>query len=226
MQWRPVFVRPRGDRAQLIGRHGADRVDRRADAGMCRRGQPVHALGPVGRGSVGEPHLRALQVDTETACQITRVEQGDPDPGIGGRGDERLAQGVGFRVRCPVRGVVHVVELADTCDAGQGHLGIRRPGQCVVRVRVQPARHGVHVLTPRPEGSAAAVGTAAQRAVERVTVRVCQTGDCDTGQVDRVGRAVLAGRHRGDPLAVDLDQHAIADLVAAEPRVVGEVSRH
>jgi hypothetical protein len=51
-----------------------------------------------------------------------------------------------------------VVELAHRGDAGERHLGIGRPGEPQVAVRVECCRDAIHLLAPGPECPAVGVG--------------------------------------------------------------------
>jgi len=64
------------------------------------------------------------------------------------------------------------VELAHQRDAGERHLGEGRPSKLEVLLRLDPGRGRVHLLAPGPERALAAVGAAAQHALEGVRVGV------------------------------------------------------
>ena len=89
-------------------------------------------------------------------------------------------------------------------------ISVRRSGQRVVGVRVEPLGHRVHLLAPGPEGAALALGAAAQRSVEGVAVAVGEPGDVKPRHRDRAA----AGRVRVTamkPAVLDLDQHVVVD---------------
>ena len=67
---------------------------------------------------------------------------------------------------------MHIVDLTDAGISGEQHLAehCAREGQVVVRR--QPGSHVVHLLTPLPEITCSPVGASAQRAMERVAVRI------------------------------------------------------
>ena len=134
---------------------------------------------------VGEAALRVVEIDADPALEVAGVEQGDPDPGVGGRRHQRRPHGVGIGVGDTARPVVEVVELAHRADPGQRHLGEGGPGELVVRVGIERRRDLVHLLPPRPEGTGPAVGAAAQRPVESMAVGVGQAGHGQAGQPDR-----------------------------------------
>ena len=135
----PIGNRPGdlGDARPIDGAHG---VDGRTDADAVRVAQLIGARRPRGGVAVGEPSLCGVELDAGTAAQVARVEQGDAQTGLRGGGDQRLAHRVRRGVRHAARPVVQVVELADGADAGERHLGVRRPGEPEVRVRIEPAR--------------------------------------------------------------------------------------
>ena len=60
---------------------------------------------------------------------------------------------------------------------GGHHLAVRRPRQLEVGVRVEPPGDDVHLVAPRPERAAPALGAPAQGAVEGVAVAVGQARD-------------------------------------------------
>ena len=76
---------------------------------------------------------------------------------------------------------MQVMELADAGHTREGHLRVDGAGQGQVAVRVEPGRDLVHPLPPGPERAEAHLGGAAQRAVERVRVRVGQAGQGQAG---------------------------------------------
>ncbi len=154
----------------------------------------------------------------QAALEIAGVEQREPDPGLPGRLHQRVTHRVRIVVRRAVGAVVQVVELADTRHAGQGHLGVRRPGQRQIGVRIQLRRNGVHALAPGPEGPAVGVGAPAQGAVERVRVGV---GEARQHQPGEPGVAVLGagpGLDRGDPAVVTDDHPHRGDRRRCRPR--------
>ena len=89
--------------------------------------------------------------------------------------------------------MVEVVELADRGDPGERHLAEGGAGEAEVALRVEPRGDLVHLLAPGPEAAAAALGVAAQGAVEGVRVGVGEPGQ---GEPVEAGRA---GRRRCDP---------------------------
>src|SRR4029077_16537545 len=86
----------------------------------------------------------------------------------------------------------------------------------------------VHAIAPCPERSTFAMRASAQGAVKGVAVGVGHARDRETGQSPGIGGRGGAGRHRCDPIAVDLDRDAIADLAieVPEPGELTPVRRH
>ena len=185
-------------------------MDRRADPLGVPRPERGHPFGPRLCVAVGKPALhpgrRGVAVALEPAVQVRRVEQGDPDARIAGGGEQRRPHLVRIRVRRAVGLVVEVVELADTGDPGQRHLGERRAGEPVVAVRLEAASRGVHLLPPRPERASAGLRSSAKGAMERVAVHVGEAGDRETGQPDRVGGGLGSGGDRPEPSGRHLDR--------------------
>ena len=62
--------------------------------------------------------------------------------------------------------MVQVVELSHRGVSGLEHLGKDCPREDAVGLGIEDRRGGVHLIPPRPEGVAAAMGTTAQHAVE------------------------------------------------------------
>jgi hypothetical protein len=170
-------------------------------------GHAVRAGGPVGprvHVAVAEAQLRACQGGVEAAREVAGVQHGEADARVGRGGAQGRAHGVGIAVRHSAGGVVDVVELGDGRHPGQRHLGVRGGGQGPVGVGVKALRDGVHRLAPRPERAAAVVGASAQRAVERVAVRVGKPGQHHAGQPPGVaGRG--ARPHGAEPAVGDLE---------------------
>ena len=168
------------DGAELVVGDGADGVDR--GAGVVRslaRSAQASAVPSLNR------PLDALGWLAEAAAEVRRVEQPDPEAGLLGRLDQRVAHGVRVVVRRPVRLVVQVVELPHARDPARHHLLVRRRRERQVGVRVEPLRHGVHPLPPRPERPPLLLRPPPQRPVERVAVAVRQARDGEAG--DPVG---------------------------------------
>lgn len=130
-----------GDLAEVLTGHGPDRVDRRAVTSRRRGGQAADSLPPGLEGPVGETGLglveRLVPGGGQPAREIDRVEQGDPDAGLLGRGEQRVTHGVGLRVRHTAGAVVEVVELPDDRVPREDHLGEDRPGERLVGDRVE-----------------------------------------------------------------------------------------
>ena len=104
--------------------------------------------------------------------------------------DHRRAHRVGIGVRRAARPVVDVVELADQRDAGQRHLGERRARQRQVVCRGPGPRPSAYICSRQVQNEpVAGLGAAAQRALERVRVRVGQARQREAGpQLGAVGR--------------------------------------
>ena len=117
---------------------------------------------------------------------------------------------------------MQVVELADARDPGAAPSPRRSRGELEVRVRLERAGQRVHVLAPGPERPAAALRAPAQRAVERVRVRVGEPGQRDAAQVRRVRAGARRAGRRDDPPAPTSMTHVAGEPAAArhgaEPR--------
>ncbi len=198
----------------------------RGDAGAHQlrgRRERGGAGGPRVHGAVAETQLMLAQLDTETACEIAGVEQGQPDARVRGGGRERGAHGGGIGVGHAARRVVQIVELADAGVAGQHHLRVDGAGQPIVRVRIQPRRNGVHALAPRPERALIVLGAAAQRTMEGVRVRV---GESRHGQPAQQLTGGLGARdHRVDRRPAHVDRHAGRQTIR-QPRIFGPIHGH
>ena len=152
--------RQRGDRGEVLARDGTDGVDRGADDGAVISAQLRGSDTPGVRIGVEEAQLRRMGGRvTEPGPQVRGVEQGDPDPGLLGRLDQRERHRVGLVVRRAAGLVPQVVELAHRGDPGAAHLPVRRDRELEVRVRVEPLGRGVHLLPPGPERAAALAGS-------------------------------------------------------------------
>ena len=104
-------------------------MDRRPDPYVRRAViECVDSLRPSVGVAVAEPQLGPVQRLVESACDVTGVEQSEPDAGLRGGVDQRGTHEVGIVVGSATGLVVHVVELTDGSDAGQCHLCIRRSG--------------------------------------------------------------------------------------------------
>ena len=104
-----------------------------------------------------------------------------------------------------------VVELADTGDASQRHLGERRSREPVIVVGLEPFGGPVHLVTPRPERAATGLGPSAQGAMERVAVRVGEAGQRQAGETDRVLRrfgAAITVTNRPSTTSIATDESA------------------
>ena len=145
-------------------------------------------LGPGVRVAVAETQLGAVERGAEAACEVAGVQQGEPMRRRPRRPAARPPWRAG-RSTAAAGAVVDVVELADRGDPGQRHLRVHGAGQGPVGVRVEPGGDGVHRLAPGPERAAAAVRAPAQRAVERVAVRV--------GEARAAPRRAAVGRPPG-----------------------------
>ena len=164
----------------------------------------------------------------EPAREVAGVEQRDPDPGLRGRRDQRVRHRVRVGVRRPVGLVVQVVELPHAGDPGRDHLAVGRPGQREVGVRVEPLRHGVHLLAPGPERPPLALGPPPQRPVERVAVGVGEPGEGEAGEAVGGGFSASSTGHdfrpAGEPAALDLHQHVVVHG-AVDPGPLEQVRR-
>ena len=151
--------RPPGHHRHLLGRHRAHRVHRCTDhhvlGGLVRCGECVHPCRPAVGVTVAEALLHAFERTPDTAGEVARVEQRDPQPGLPGSVDECVRHRVRVGVRHASGAVVEVVELTDRGDAGQRQLRVRRPRQPVVGVGVEPVGDCVHLLAPGPEAAGA-----------------------------------------------------------------------
>ena len=170
--------------------------------GRVRAGPPRHPVQPGADRAVAEPLLdrvrRRVAVPGQTAGEVAGVEQGDPDPGLARGREQRVAHGVRVGVGTAGRRVVQVVELAD--DRVPGQRPSRRTSPGPGRSSVSGSRRcgdRIHLLAPRPEVAAAAVGPPAQRAVEGVAVGVGEAGQHDPGQADVA--VVRRARRDSDP---------------------------
>ena len=133
-------------------RYRPHRVRRHADPQPRSVAQRRDPLRPRAGGAVGEPALHAVdRAAVHVRGEVAGVEQGEPDPGLGGGLRQGVAHRVRVGVRAPVRAVVQVVELAHRRDAGQRALGESGAGQGEVGVGVEPGGDGVHALAPGPE---------------------------------------------------------------------------
>ena len=201
--------RPLGDHARSLRVDRADAVDGGADPRGPALGERVDALDPRSGVAVAE----AL----DPAVQVARVEQRDPQPGRARGGEHRAAHRVRILVGRAVGRVVQVVELADAGDPGERHLAERGPREREARVGIERARQLVHLLAPGPERALAGVRATAQRALERVRVRVGEPGQREPAQLVGVVRIGDARRDRGQVLALDLEQDPRLGCLAAEP---------
>jgi len=167
-------------------------MDCRADLGV-RRDHAVLVVSQLGDPRrppqcvpVTEPQLRSGQRQRallrQPAGQVARVEERDPQARLGRRLEQGAAHGVPVRVRVPARLVMQVVELAHAAHPGQRHLGVDRPGQPEVAVRVEPGRDGVHALAPGPERAAVRLGGGPQRPVKGVRVSVGEAGQGEAAE--------------------------------------------
>src|SRR5690606_3690114 len=111
----------------------------------------------------------------------------------------------------------HVVELPDTGEPCEDHLGVDSPGKTQVRVRVQPLSDRVHTLTPRPESAAIRMRAAAQRAMKSVRVGIGEPGQRETSQNGALTRRTRL--YRDDARAVDGDRNPGSRPVR-QPRVL------
>ena len=156
----------------LVASDGPHRMDGGADARRFVVGKQGVSRGPGGRGTVAEALLvvaqRRVTVGGEPAVEVTGVEEREADPGLPGGLAERFAHRVRVVVRRAAGAMVDVVELGHARHAGHDHLGEDGARERAVVLWREAPRDGVHALAPRPEGAAVAVGTSAQRAVERV----------------------------------------------------------
>ena len=186
--------------------------------------EPSSAFDPVRpalRGRVAESPLGGGErPPADASPEVAGVDQRDPDPRVGRGTDQRLAHRVGVVVRHAAGGVVEVVELPDRGHPGERHLGVRRPREPVVAVRIQALDEPVHLLTPRPEVVRRRLRPPAQRAMQRVRVRIREPGEREAAQPDGVRRRVAVRDHRGDPVTATGDRHALRDPITAEPREV------
>ena len=136
-------------------------------------------LGPARRPGVGEPALDRLQGEVaggpEASGEVAGVQEGEPDAGLGRRLHQSPAHSVVVCVGPAARSVVQVVELADRCDAGDGHLAIGGPAQRHVGIGVEPTGQAVHPIPPGPKRPSVVVGAPPQGPVKGVAVGVGQS---------------------------------------------------
>ncbi len=218
---------PLGDPRGRVGVDRANAVDRRPDARARAVGKRVHAARPSLGVAVGEAPLHVVGRLADPAVQVAGVEEGHPDPRLGRRLDQRLADLVGIVVADTARCVVEIVELAHARDARERHLGERRPGQREVELGVEAARQLVHGIAPAPEVAAPRLGPAAHRPLEGVRVRVREARDREAEEVVRLnGRRAHARRDRSDPVALDGDDDARLRDVAPEPGELAPIRLH
>ena len=204
-------------------RYRPHRVRRHPDPQPRSVAQRRDPLRPRVGGAVGEPALHAVdRTAVHVRGEVAGVEQGEPDPGLGGGLCQGVAHRVRVGVRAPVRAVVQVVELPHRRDAGQRALGESGAGQGEVGVGVEPGGDGVHALAPGPERACpnsidTVVGAPAQRPVKGVGVGVGEAGQHDARQPLRVAGGG-AGVDAGEPAAVDGERH-VAREAAGQQRV-------
>ncbi len=148
------------------GAYGVRR-DADADAGRAKLLEPPQVARD---GVVAKP--------LETAARVCGEQQHELDP--------RLVRGLDRSVGL---GLPHVVELADGGPAGGEQLAIGRGVQLANAVGCERVGLGQHRLAPAPE--IAAAGATAQRALERVAVRVHEPG-----QRQRAHCRAPSARHR------------------------------
>ena len=149
---------------QPVRRAGTDGVGGKADRD-ARLGEPLDGVEVLGDRALPEPR--------------------QPSPAVGGVEEPKRRS----RPRAPPRPLraplaAHVVELADRGEAGRTHLAIDVGVQAADPLGRQPLRLGVHAVAPRPE--VAAFDPAAQRALERVAVRVDEAGQWQASPRRRV----------------------------------------
>ena len=137
---------------------GAHAVDRGTGARVSpEAAERVDPLGPGVGVAVGEAALRTFGRRAIATLEVARIEQRDPDPGIGrGLRPARAPSRSGRRRGCR-RPVVEIVELANSGDPGERHLGEHRPGERRVAVGIERFGELVHLLAPRPERPALAL---------------------------------------------------------------------
>ena len=143
------------DLLEPVGRAGADGVGGKADldAALPEALDLVQVLG----------HRRLPEALDASTC-VRGVQQNEGDVGrVGGfRGGERLHE-------------AEVVELADGGVAGGAHLAVDLLVRCSDPLGILLIREGEHRVAPGPE--VAALGAAAERALEGVAVRVDEAGN-------------------------------------------------
>ena len=196
------------DGRDLVRGTARTRVDRGADL------RALDAADTRSAQRAASPSLkRALRVVgrfAEAAREVAGVQQREADAGLVRGRDQRVAE-------------VQVVELADGRDAGREHLGVGALGQLEARVGRHRRRERVHVLAPRPEAAAAALGPAAQRALERVRVRVGEAGERDAAQRARRRRAPPRASRAAIRSPSTTISTSAAHGFAAEPRELGVI---
>ena len=143
------------DLPEPVGRAGADGVGGEADPDAAPA-QVLDLIQVLGRGGLAEAR--------EPASRIRGVEEHELDArGLGGFGrGQRLLE-------------AEVVELADGGVAGRAHLAVDELVAGADALGGLLVRQGEHGVAPGPE--VAALGTASQRALEGMAVRVDEAGN-------------------------------------------------
>ena len=118
----------------------------------------------------------------QPAGQIAGVQQCEPDAGLGGSLDQRLAHGIGIGVPAAVLIMVQIVELPHDGVSGLCHLDEHSSGEGEVGIGIEASGEGVHLLTPGPEAAAFSVRPAPEDAMEGVAVAVGETRKCHAAQ--------------------------------------------
>jgi len=129
--------------------------------------------------SIAEAELfriqRKMTGPGQPAGQVAGVQQREPDAGIGGRLDQRLAHGIGIGVPATAMIMMQIVELPHDGVSGLHHLDKDGSGEREVGIGIEASCEGVHLPTPGPEAAAFGVRPAPEGAMEGVAVAISKT---------------------------------------------------
>ena len=191
--------------------------------------EQAHPLLPVINIAVAESSLHRIQWQVagcgEPAGEVTHIEQGEPDPCLGGGLDQRRAHGIGIAVRAASLVMVQIVELADDGVSGQHHLGEYCAGQRQIGIRIQSGGERVHLLPPGPEAAAASVRSAPQGAMKSMTVAIGQTRQCYAAQDLLTGLGLDTAPYLGEAPVLHVEADSSLATVR-QPGVCGPVGGH
>ena len=201
-------------RPHLVGRDGAQRVQRHADIeigmGGAARVQGLDQL-QIGVDRMGEALLRRLQRLADAAMRIKHRQHGHAEAGLGRRRDQPVRHLRRIGMGAAAGKVVDIVEFADGRHAELEHLQIdQRPDRLVI-LRRQAIHHAVHLLAPGPQivlraGRRDELRAAGQRALKGVRMQVRQAWHAEPIQpLHRSFRRPGARYGNDDAILADLD---------------------